>query len=96
MSKKMVVAIFLTAIFAAGTLAFAGGPKPRIPSEKGSNLKTYAEGEVIVKFKKGVSPNAVESLAGGLSLKIKKQFKTLTKMKGNQYTLFNRDFRDHR
>ena len=73
MRKNKVVAIFLTVLFTAGTLAFAGGPQRRTLIEKRNPPKPYADGEVLVKFKAGFSLNSVENFAASRSLEVKKR-----------------------
>ncbi len=81
----------LTVLFLfMGMLAFAGGPKRKIQFPENSRitpLKPYAEGEVLAKFKKGVSLDAVNRIAGQNTMIVKKHFPTLSKLKGYEYVV---------
>ena len=86
--KKYSTILFIFIFMAA--LIFAGGPsrKFRFDGNPGDNLlNPYAEGEVLVKFKKGVSFNAINQIATQNTMTVKKHFRTLSKLKGNEYIL---------
>jgi len=89
MSKKNKLFLTLAIFFFVATLIFAGGPKRWVLLDKANPPKPYAEGEVIVKFKKGLDLAAVNSFAQTKSLKMKKHFKVLSKAKGQQYALLS-------
>ena len=88
--KKIATVLFLFIFLAA--FIFAGAPSRRIgikkdPSGRPSLITTYAEGEVLVKFKKGVSFAAVNQVATQNALTMKKHFRLLSKLQGNEYVL---------
>jgi subtilisin family serine protease len=87
MSKNKKIFLTLAAFFFAGAFIFAGGPKRRAIPGKKDTSKPYADGEVLVKFKKGISLNAVNSFAATQSLDVKKRFKVLSKAKGQEIVL---------
>ncbi len=88
MHKNKVVAVFLTVLFMAGTLAFAGGPRRRIAFGPAISAPSYADSEVLVKFKQGIDLAAVNLFAQNQSLKLKKHFNFLSASKGQQIVLF--------
>ena len=86
------ILLVLSLFICVATLIFAGGPKGKIPvkkdpTDKPSPLKPYAEGEVLVKFKRGVSLAAVNQVAIQNAMTVKKHFRILSKLKGNEYVL---------
>ncbi|MBU4405699.1 MAG: hypothetical protein KKG79_08880, partial [Acidobacteria bacterium] len=88
--KKILIVMFLFVFM--GALIFAGAPSRKIaikkdPTGKPSPLKPYAEGEVLVKFKKGVTISAVNQIAAQNAMTVKKHFRTLSKLKGYEYVL---------
>ena len=89
MPKNKKILLGLAIIFVAGTLVFAGGPKRKKLIDPSQAPKPYAEGEVIVKFKKGLNLAAVDSFAQNQSLKVKKRFNVLSKARGQQYALLS-------
>ncbi|MBN2346832.1 MAG: S8 family serine peptidase [Candidatus Aminicenantes bacterium] len=73
----------------ASAFVFAGGPKRRALIDRAAAPKPYAEGEVIVKFRKGLDLTAVQNFAAAQSLNVKKRFKVLTQAKGQIYVLLS-------
>ncbi|MCG2681595.1 MAG: S8 family serine peptidase, partial [Kiritimatiellae bacterium] len=86
--KKIKTVLFLFVFM--GALIFAGGLNRKIqfPSDLSfTPLKPYAEGEVIVKFKKGVTLSAVNQVAVQSMMAVKKHFATLSKLRGQEYAV---------
>ena len=82
MSQKKLFSGFLM-ILLMGAFIFAGSPNRKIVikndlSNKPSLQKPYAEGEVLVKFKKDVSFNSVNQIAVQNAMTVKKHFSTLS------------------
>ena len=92
MFKRKTFVLILVFFFLAGTVVFAGHSNKQIitkkaPTNKKVELKPYAKGEVLVKFKKGVTFNSVNQIAASKSMKVKKHFKILSKLMGYEYVL---------
>ena len=87
MQKIKPILIFLAIFFFAQAFIFAGWPSRRIAREQEEALKPYAEGEVLVKFKKGIDLDGVKKFASARELKLKKHFKLLSQKKGQQIVL---------
>ncbi|HSQ34567.1 MAG TPA: S8 family serine peptidase, partial [Candidatus Binatia bacterium] len=73
-------------------LVFAGNPVGKIvvagnSPGKSQPTQPYAPGEVLVKFKKGVTLESVNQIAAMSTMAIKKHFRVLSKMKGNEFVL---------
>ena len=68
-------------------LVFAGVSARKTPLKKAVAKKSYAAGEVLVKFKQGIDLAAIEKFAEGQSLRLKKQFKLLSKMMNQELVL---------
>jgi subtilisin family serine protease len=74
------------------SLAFAGQPvkwpgsSAADPEETIKNM-VYAEGELLVKFVRGVSFESVNSIAGDNDMQVGKHFKALSEIKGQQFVL---------
>jgi len=87
MTKNKKILLTLAIFFFAGVLIHAGGPKRRAILDKKDAPKPYAEGEVLVKFKKGIDLAGVKKFAKTQSLNLKKRFKLLSKAKGQEIVL---------
>ena len=59
--------------------------------KKGKQRLEYAEGEVLVKFKRGVSLNQVKNITSAYSVRIAKHFKRLSERKRQAYVLLKSD-----
>ena len=77
----------LSPFLAGGNPAYAGFPNSRIVQKKAMKKSSpgYAEGEVIVKFKKGVSLSKSNTIAASLSMNMKRRFSVLSKIRGQEY-----------
>ena len=87
MTKNKKIFLTLAIFFFAVLFIFAGGPKRKAILDKKDAPKPYAEGEVLVKFKKGFDLAAVNNFAATQSLKLKKRFKLMSKSKGQEVVL---------
>ena len=92
MSNSKIFFAILVSLFFFSTQLFPNPQgKRNIPGadkagkDQGSAL--YAPGEVLVKFKHGVSMQQVNQIAAGKSLGVKKHFKILSKCMGYEYVL---------
>lgn len=84
MLRKKIILFSLVIFLLLGVLLMAGGPKRRTPIEGAAPLKSYADGEVLVKFKEGVGLAEVNKFTAGNSLIMLKQFALLSSIKGQQ------------
>ena len=89
MFKNKKILLTLAIIFFAGALIFAGGPKRRVAFDKKVPRKPYADGQIIVKFRKGVTQADVKNFASSQSLKLIKRFKVLSRAKGQEYAVLS-------
>ncbi len=87
MSKKSKIILILAIFFFVGALVFAGASARRIPLKRTVFKKSYAASEVLVKFKQGIDLAAIEKFAAGQSLRLKKQYKLLSKMMNQELVL---------
>ena len=62
-----------------------------LSAKKGKQRLEYAEGEVLVKFKRGVSLNQVKNITSAYSVRIAKHFKRLSERKRQAYVLLKSD-----
>ncbi len=77
----------LAVFFFATAIVFAGGSQRRRIIDPSNPPKPYKDGEVLVKFKKGIDLAAVKNFASDQSLSLMKRFPVLTKLKGQYFTL---------
>jgi subtilisin family serine protease len=77
-------------------LVFAGGPPRRtaFSAEGETPVLPYAQGEVLAKFKPGVSVNALNQLAAQNGMVVKKRFALLSELKGCEYVLLKSSVAD--
>ena len=87
MTKNKKIFLTLAIFFFAAALIMAGGPIKKKLINPGDPAKPYADGEVLVKFRKGLDLAAVNNFAANQSLKLKKRFKLLSKSKGQEIVL---------
>jgi len=89
MGKFKKFPVILTVFLLLGTLVFAGGPNRRMAftGEGETTALPYAQGEVLVKFKPGVTVNALNQFAAQNGMIVKKRFALLSKLKGHEYVL---------
>ncbi|HOW80542.1 MAG TPA: S8 family serine peptidase, partial [Verrucomicrobiota bacterium] len=87
MRKKWAIPLLVAFIFSFAAFIFAGGPQRRLLHDKSAGAGEYVPGQVLVKFKKGLNQAAVEQIALGKSLKIKKRFRWLSRKHGQEYVL---------
>lgn len=100
MSTSKVTLIVLVSLVFMSSMVF---PHPRanrvlIPGSDagGNNPKSmrYAPGEVLVKFRRGVSFLQVNRIAATKSLLVKKHFAVLSKLTGHEYVLISSPVRE--
>ena len=98
MGKFKKFPVLLTVFLLLGTLVFAGGPNAKMkikdPSDRVSPRLPYAAGEALVKFKKGVTVNALNQLAAQNGMVVKKRFALLSQLKGYEYALLKSSVAD--
>ena len=87
MLKKGKTLLALTVFLISSTMIFAVIPKNRIPVKDMGKRKAYAEGEVLVKFKAGVSLDTVKKFAAARGLELKKHYRLLSEKMGGQLVL---------
>jgi len=63
----------------------AGVDKKSFQKQGSKNVPGYVEGEVLVKFNKGVNLSTAKSTADSLSIDIKKHFRVISRVKGHEY-----------
>lgn len=88
--KRIGLVGFLLVFMAS--LVFAGGPRAKIFAKgdlqgKESAKKPFREGEVLVKFQKGVAIGVVNNIAAKNAAIVGKRFKILSKLRGYEYVL---------
>jgi subtilisin family serine protease len=82
----MLFLFFITTSIQAGVPV--NGPQKRLLSdETRKSVIPYAEGELLVKFVKGVSPNSVNQIASSRSMRIQKRYSLLSQRTGNEIVL---------
>ncbi len=77
---------FITAVAHAG-IPVKGASKKILTDENRKSIIPYAEGELLVKFVKGVDANSVNQIAGSRSMQVKKRFALLSRRTGNEIVL---------
>lgn len=77
---------FITSSVQAG-LPVNGPQKKLLSDETRKSIIPYAEGELLVKFVKGVSANSVNQIASSRSMRIKKRYSLLSQRTGNEIVL---------
>lgn len=50
-------------------------------------ITEYVPGEILVKFKKGISPREIENFAAAFPAKVKKHYKAISRVNGYEYVL---------
>ncbi|MGD9344408.1 MAG: S8 family serine peptidase [Candidatus Aminicenantes bacterium] len=100
--KKEALAVFsfLCIAFALTVFVYAFGPEfrskfVRTPTQEDAlyGLPDYAEGEVLVVFRKGVGPSAVRAIAESYYMDVKKFYPAIAKVQGKEIAHLISDFR---
>ncbi len=98
-SSKLFFHVLLSMVFLS-SLVFSQAQKVLRPSESGkipgaepsartADAALYSPGEVLVKFRRGISMNQVNQIAAAQSLNVKKHFRVLSRVKGQEYVLMS-------
>ena len=92
MDYKKSTLLLLLFLFFITTMAHAGfpvkGPQKKIVSDENrKSIIPYAEGELLVKFVRGVNANSVNRIAGSRGMRIQKRFELLSRRTGNEIVL---------
>ena len=90
-NKKSAILLMLFLFFIVTSIQAGvpvNGPQKKLLSdETRKSVIPYAEGELLVKFVKGVSANSVNQIAGSRSMRIQKRYSLLSKRTGNEIVL---------
>jgi subtilisin family serine protease len=79
---SFVVIGFLVLIQSAGAVDTNDSNNQTLQGERIDDIQDYVEGEVLVRFKKGINKTKAKNMINGLGLEIKGHFKAISKITG--------------